>query len=201
MVPAVSPARRCLRSVVSAAVLCFASAAFADLIVPDEQRPAAPAQRSQPLPLTVAEDAATPVHRIVIPRAVLAKLAGDLPDASTIAFAPHGRSIVAALALSAAVACGLVASRRGSPGRRAATGVVVLVAVGAAGLLPGGLAHADRAAANVPPPAIVGRPIAPFPDAARPDSVVVAQGGKVVLEIAPEDAEAIVLVVGKAAGK
>ncbi|MFN9369715.1 MAG: hypothetical protein ACK6CT_13285 [Planctomycetia bacterium] len=195
-----APARSCLRAVLTAVVLCSASAAIADLIVPDEQPPAAPAQRSAPLPLTVEEDAATPVHRIVIPKAVLAKLAGDVPDASTIASASHGRSSVAALALSAAVACGLVASRCGRPGRLAAGVIVGLVAAGAARLIPGIPARADRAAANVPPPR-VGRPVAPVPDAARPDSVVVAQGAKVVLEIAPEGAEAIVLVVGKAAGK
>ena len=66
------PARRCLRGGVAFALVCFASVASADVAFPDELPPAVPAQQSAPLPLTVAEDAATPVHRIVIPKTVLA---------------------------------------------------------------------------------------------------------------------------------
>ena len=55
-----------------AGLLCYASAASADIPAPDKPLPAPPAQRSVPLPLTVEEDATTPVHRIVIPKAVRA---------------------------------------------------------------------------------------------------------------------------------
>jgi hypothetical protein len=193
------PARRCLRGGVAFALVCFASVASADVAFPDELPPAVPAQQSAPLPLTVAEDAATPVHRIVIPKTVLAKLAGDLPDTRSIASARHGRSIVAALALSAAVACGLVASRRGRPGRLAAAAIIGLVAAAGMGLLPDNVTLADRA--PLPQP-IISRPIAPLAGAERPESVVVAQGGKVILEIGPAGAEeAIVLVVGTPAAK
>lgn len=175
-----------------AGLLCFASVSAADVAFPDELPPAIPAQRSAPLPLTVEEDAAAPVHRIVIPKAVLAKLAGDPTDSSSIASARNGRSIVAALALSAAVACGLVVARRGRPGRLAAALIIGLVTAGAAGLFPGTTTLADRAAANVPPPRAEARPAAD-----RPESVVIAQGAKVILEIAEGGDEAVVIVVGK----
>ncbi len=187
------------RGVVAALLFIPASTGLGDSLGFGDELPAAlPTQRSAPLALTIAEDAATPVHRIVIPKAVLATLAGDLPDASTIASASPTRSIVAALAVSAAVACGLVASRRGRPGRLAAG---VIVGLMAAGLLPGIGASADQAPANAPPRPIVGRPIAPPAEAGGADAVVVAHGSKMLLEIAPDDAEAIVLVVGKAAAK
>lgn len=175
-----------------AGLLCCASVASADLLPPEKPQPVPAPQRSAPLPLTVEEDAAAPVHRIVIPKAVLAKLAGDPTDSSSIASARNGRSIVAALALSAAVACGLVVARRGRPGRLAAGLIIGLVTAGAAGLLPGITALADRAAANAPPPRAESRPAAD-----RPESVVIAQGAKVILEVAEGGDEAVVIVVGK----
>jgi hypothetical protein len=181
-----------------AGLLCCASVASADRLPPDKPLLAPPAQRSAPLPLTVEADADTPVHRIVIPKAVLAKLAGDLPDAGTIGSAFPSRSIVAAFALSAAVACGLVVSRRGRPGRLAATLIFGLVAAGAAGLLPGMLAPEDTAVADLAFPRE--KPL-PRPAGDRPDSVVLAQGGKVILEIAAGGEEAVVIVVGKPGAK
>ena len=181
-----------------AGLLCYASAASADIPAPDKPLPAPPAQRSAPLPLTVEEDATTPVHRIVIPKAVLAKLAANQPDGrgdypgGQVGAASPTRSIVAALALSAAVACGLVVARRGRPGRLAAGLIIGLVTAGAAGLLPGTTTLADRAAANAPPPRAESRPAAD-----RPESVVIAQGAKVILEIAEGGAEAVVIFVGK----
>jgi hypothetical protein len=105
---------------------------------------------------------------------------------------------VAAFALSAAVACGLVVSRRGRPGRLAATLIFGLVAAGAAGLLPGMLAPEDTAVADLAFPRE--KPL-PRPAGDRPDSVVLAQGGKVILEIAAGGEEAVVIVVGKPGAK
>jgi hypothetical protein len=184
---------------IAAALLCVATLCQGDSLGFADELPAAvPPRRSAPLPLTVAADADTPVHRIVIPKAVLAKLAGDLPDVGTIGSAFPSRSIVAAFALSAAVACGLVVSRRGRPGRLAATLIFGLVAAGAAGLLPGMLAPEDTAVADLAFPRE--KPL-PRPAGDRPDSVVLAQGGKVILEIAAGGEEAVVIVVGKPGAK
>lgn len=196
MAPNFFVARRRRGIIIAALLLYSASTGRGDgLGLADELPAALPPQRSAPLPLTVEEDAAAPVHRIVIPKAVLAKLAGDFPDAGAIASASPARSIVAALALSAAVACGLVASRQGRPGRLAAAMVIGLFAAGTAGAV----VYADRG----PPPSFARRPIRVEPPGAerpageRPESVVLAQGGTVVLEIAAAGEEAIVIVVGK----
>jgi hypothetical protein len=179
-----------------AGLLCCASVASADRLPPDKPLLAPPAQRSAPLPLTVEADADTPVHRIVIPKAVLAKLAGDLPDAGTIGSAFPSRSIVAAFALSAAVACGLVVLRRGRADRLAAVLLCGLSLAGAGALLAGIPALAD-----IPAPDGLPRRPRPRPFAGRPESVTLAQGGTVILEIGEEGNEAVVLVVGKPAAK
>ncbi|MFN9367960.1 MAG: hypothetical protein ACK6CT_04200 [Planctomycetia bacterium] len=183
------------RGILIAALLLSSASTGDGLCLADELPAAIPPQRSAPLPLTVEADPATPVHRIVIPKAVLAKLAGDFPGAGAIASASPARSIVAALALSAAVACGLVASRQGRPGRLAATVLVGLIAAATTGAV----VYADKG----PPPSLARRPDRVEPPGGersageRPESVVLAQGGKVILEIAAGGEEAVVIVVGK----
>ena len=184
-----------LRAAIAASCMGLSTAALADRAPADEIPAALPAAEkmnpSDPLPLRLEQDAKAPTHRIVIPRAVLAKLAGDLPGAAHVATATPARSIVAALALSAAVAFGLVASRRGRPGRLAAVVLCGLAVTGAAGLLAGNLALADLAVPGQP------RGPRPRPRPAGPASVTLAQGGTVILEIAA-DGEQVVLVVGGA---
>jgi len=184
------------RTAITAVCLCLPTIALADR-APADVRPgrADLPQRSAPLPLQIAEDAAAPAHRIVIPKAVLAKLAGDLPGAAHIASVPPVRSIVAAIALSAAVACGLVASRRGRPGRIAAALLCGLTL--ACGLLVGGPAVADLAVPDREP-LVEASELVQLAGKAAPDSVTLGQGGKVILEIGAEG-DAVVLVVGKAA--
>ena len=95
-----------LRAAMAASCVGLASTALADRAPADEIPAAVPAAEkmnpSEPLPLRLERDAKALTHRIVIPRAVLAKLAGDLPGAAHVATATPARSIVAALALSAA---------------------------------------------------------------------------------------------------
>jgi hypothetical protein len=183
-----------LRAAIAATCVGLSTAALADRAPPDKISAAVPVaekmDRSEPLPLRLERDAESPTHRIVIPKAVLAKLAGDLPGADPIASVTPARSIAAALALSAAVAVGLVASRRGRPGRLAAVVLCGLAATGAGGLLTGNLAFADLAAPGQP------RGSRPRPAAAAPAFVTLAQGGKVILEIGEAGGDAVILVVG-----
>lgn len=184
------------RTAIAAACLCTTSVALADRAAAD----ATPPQQSKPLALRVAEDPDARVHRIVIPQAVLADLAGDVPIA-TIASASTIRSMVAAVALSAAVACGLVAFRRGRPGRLAAVVLCGLSVAGAGHLLVGGTALADVAVPDGP--GVPGGPRRPRPRpfVDGPESVTLAQGGRVILEIGEVGGDAVVLVVGTRAGE
>jgi predicted cobalt transporter CbtA len=91
-------------------------------------------QRSAPLPLRLEEDEASPVHRIVIPAAVLAKLAGMPLRSTSDTAAATIRSVVAGIALSVAVGCGLVAFRRGRPIRIAAVVLIGLALAGGGGV-------------------------------------------------------------------
>ncbi len=183
-----------LRAAIAANCMCMATAALADRAPADEIPAAVPVaekmDRSEPLPLRLERDAESPTHRIVIPKAVLAKLAGGVLGADPIASVTPARSIVAALALSAAVAFGLVAFRRGRPGRLAAVVLCGLAVTGAGGLLTGNLAFADLAAPGQP------RGSRPRPAAEAPASVTLAQGGKVILEIGEAGGDAVILVVG-----
>lgn len=182
---------------IAAVCLCLSTTAFADTAFADIAAPDSPAaRRRQAVPLRIAEHAEAEVHRIVIPKAVLAKLAGDLPDAGSIAAATPTRSIVAALAVSAAVACGLVAFRRGRADRLAAVLICGLSLAGAGAVLLGEPAFADLALPGQEP-----RRPRPQPVVTEPESVTLAQGGRVILEVGAADGDAVVLVVGKAAVK
>jgi hypothetical protein len=177
--------------------MCLSTAALADRAPADEIPAAVPVaekmDRSEPLPLRLKRDAESPTHRIVIPKAVLAKLAGGVLGADPIASVTPARSIVAALALSAAVAFGLVAFRRGRPGRLAAIVICGLAVTGTGAMLLGGPALAD-APPHPLPPAL--REIFRRPAAEAPASVTLAQGGKVILEIGEAGGDAVILVVG-----
>ena len=189
--------RTICRTAIAAVCVCFSTTAFADTAFADIPAPDSPAaRRRQAVPLRIEEHAAAEVHRIVIPKAVLAKLAGDLPDAGSIAAATPTRSIVAALAVSAAVACGLVAFRRGRADRLAAVVICGLSLAGAGAVLLGGPAFADLALPGQEP-----RRPRPQPVVTEPESVTLAQGGRVILEVGAADGDAVVLVVGKAAAK
>ncbi len=192
-----SMVRTTCSTAIAAVCLCLSTTAFADTAFADIAAPDSPApQRRQAVPLRIAEHAEAEVHRIVIPKAVLAKLAGDLPDAGSIAAATPTRSIVAALAVSAAVACGLVAFRRGRADRLAAVVICGLSLAGAGAVLLGEPAFADRALPGQEP-----RRPRPQPVVTEPESVTLAQGGSVILEVGAADGDAVVLVVGKAAAK
>lgn len=146
---------------------------------------------SAPLPLRLEADDDSPAHRIVIPAAVLAKLA-DVPlRARRTTSLSTTRSVAAGIALSAAVGFGFVAYRRGRVARIAA---VMLVGLAAAG----GGALVSPAWADIP--AWPG-PFLPVPQPQREvvDVVTLRQGAKVVLELAEADDETIVIVVGKKA--
>lgn len=112
--------RTTCHAAIVAACLFLPMPVLADRAPADEIPAAVPPQRSEPVALQISEDAKAGVHRIVIPKAVLAKLAGDLPWTNPVVSATPTRSIIAALAASAAVACGLVAFRRGRADRLAA---------------------------------------------------------------------------------
>ena len=144
-----------------------------------------------PLPLRREADDDSPTHRIVIPAAVLAKLA-DVPlRARRTTSVSTTRSVAAGIALSAAVGFGFVAYRRGRVARIAA---VMLVGFAAAG----GGALVSPAWADIP--AWPG-PFLPVPQPHREvvDVITLRQGAKVVVELAEADDETIVIVVGKKA--
>ena len=185
--------RTICRPLIAAVCLCLPTIALLDRAYADAAAEPAP---FEPMALRIAEDATSPVHRIVIPKAVLAKLAGDLPDAGSMAAATPTRSIMAALAVSAAVACGLVAFRRGRADRLAAVLICGLSLDGAGAVLLGEPAFADLALPGQEP-----RRPRPQPVVTEPESVTLAQGGRVILEVGGADGDAVVLIVGKAAAK
>jgi hypothetical protein len=186
--------RATCHAAIAAACLFLHTPVLADRALADGIPADVPPQRSEPVALRIVEDATSQVHRIVIPRAEFAKLAGDLPSGDPVASAPSIRSIMAALAVSAAVACGLVAFRRGRADRLAAVVLCGLSLAGVGASLAGGSALADLAV-----PDELSRSPRPRSVVADPDSVTLTQGGKVILEIAEEGEEAIVIVVGTAA--
>jgi hypothetical protein len=179
---------------IALACLCLpltilAGASRADIRVPDDLRPEPGLEAT----LRVGEDAEQAGHVLRIPRHLLEKLAEQGPAAGGSTATPgRTRSIVAGIALSAAVACGLVAFRR----RAARTAAAALVCLAVAGAVvapavadlpvPGG----DRRPRPRPaPPAAPPRPIG-APEAA----IRVADGIVVVVEAT--DGRELELVVG-----
>lgn len=138
--------------VLAVMVLCLGHAASTQADIPPLNRPAdeaAPAagQRSDPLPLRVRQDPRAEHPRIVIPAKLLAGLVKPQPGDK--AATTQLRSIIAAIALSAAVAAGLVISRSRlrHPGQRwllslcglvSLTAIVVATNTAFADLLPPG---------------------------------------------------------------
>lgn len=191
--------------------LCLASTCLADLRYRHFQAPAAPAaeepaeltfvddgedtagRSSAPVPLQIEVDAAASHHRLVIPAALLTERAGDAAVSGEPSSISSTRGIIAALALSAAVALGLIAFRRGRASRLAAVIACGVVAAGAAGL-----PDCDVARADVPGPLFFERPVRQRPTTVAPRSVTLAQGGKVIVEITAGDEEHVVFVVGNA---
>jgi hypothetical protein len=152
-------------------------------------------QRSAPLPLRLEEDEASPVHRIVIPAAVLAKLAGMPLRSTSDTAAATIRSVVAGIALSVAVGCGLVAFRRGRPIRIAAVVLIGLALAGGGGVCRLAPAHADM----LPDALFSGRTRPRNPRAEVIDVATLRQGGKVIVELSQDKDGEVVFVVGKQA--
>jgi hypothetical protein len=155
-----------------------------------EPEPAA-AARSAPLPLRIDRDRRAQHHRLVIPAHVLAAL-GKAKSGDTTTSSTQFRSIVAAVALSAAIAAGLVIgrSRQRTSGQRwllALCGLVSLAAVAFA---------ASPAFADLLPPGGGPRAPRPAPPVRDGDADDMPAAGTIVLEIAPEGDE-IVLFVGR----
>ncbi len=186
-----SPGRWVLRFMVVACGLQFAACRADPAVASVESLSEVSAIRSELLPFQVDRDSSAPIHRILIPPAALAKLAGVVGEVDGVVVVGRSRSIVAALALSASVAFGFVACRRGRAGRRAAGVAGVLAIACVSGLLANGPASAD-----VPPPTEFPRVPSFDPKPRQPEG---RKGGdeRVVLEAKDSDDEAVVLVVGQ----
>lgn len=151
-------------------------AVLADIRVPDDLRAEPPLEAT----LRVREEAERPAHVLRIPRHLLAALAErGAADGGSSALPGRTRSIVAGIALSAAVACGLVAFRR-----RAARGTVAALLCLAVAVAMMGPALADipvpGGGRSRPRPV---RPTAPPRPIDAPEAAVrVADGITVVIE-------------------
>jgi hypothetical protein len=162
--PRLASVHRSWLRVIAVVVLCVGHAASSQADIPPQTLPAeeaAPAvrQRSDPLPLQVRQDPRAENPRIVIPAKLLAGLVKPQPGDK--AATTQLRSIIAAVALSAAVAAGLVIgrSRQRTSGQRwflAICGLVSLTAV---------VVAANTAFADLLPPG--GGPRRPRPSPAR----------------------------------
>lgn len=185
--PALRPAA------IAAACLCLplaipSGAVLADIRVPDDLR----AERPLEATLRVREETERPAHVLRIPRHLLAALAErGADDGGSTAIPGRTRSIVAGIALSAAVACGLVAFRR-----RAARGTAAaLLCLAVAGAMMGpALADLPVPGGGRSRPRPV-RPTAPPRPIDAPEAAVrVADGITVILETT--DGGELELVVG-----
>jgi hypothetical protein len=138
--------------------------------------------RAPPVELRLEEDRQAATHRLLIPEAVLAELAG-------VAGTGTMRSVVAGVALAAAVGCGFVAYRRGRPARLATVAICGLAAAGSGGFF------AARVSADIPP----GMPPLSQDEVLRRILEEVGPAGKVIVETAPAGLDEIVLVIGSKA--
>lgn len=181
---------------VGAIILWASSTGTARADVPPQpfDRPgpaAAEVERSAPLPLRVNRDPRAEHQRLVIPAKLLAAVVKAAPGDTTTS-ATQFRSIVAAVALSAAVAAGLVISRsrQRTSGQRwllSLCGLVSLAAVAFA---------ASPAVADLLPPGGGPRPPRPVPPVRDGDADNPRAAGTIVIEVAAEGDE-ILLFVGR----
>lgn len=156
----------------------------------EESADEADEKSSAPLPLRLEADDSSLAHRIVIPAAVLAKLA-DVPlGGRRTTWVSTTRSVVAGVALSAAVACGFVAYRRGRATRIPA---VMLIGATVAGA---GIACFSSAWADVPPAIRRESLRVPMPRRHVVDVVTLRQGARVIVEIAADGEDTIIFAVG-----
>ena len=145
--------------------------------------------RARPVELHVEEDRTAASHRLRIPAAVLAQLAGGGRPATGVAGTDTIRSVVAGVALAAAVGCGFVAYRRGRSARLATVAICGLAAAGSGGFF------AARVSADIPP----GMPPLSQDEVLRRILQEVGSAGKVIVETAPAGLDEIVLVIGSKA--
>lgn len=148
--------------------------------------------QAEPLPFRVIYDAEAPVHRIMIPSATLAELTGNTGESSGAVSGSSLRSIVAAIALSASLALGLLWFRRNHASKVALVLAALVAMAGAGGLLVDGLALAD-----MPPPQVFPRPPRLVGPRATLPAAAGSLGGQVRLEVGGNDEEAVVLAIGQ----
>ena len=143
--------------------------------------------RARPVELHVEEDRTAASHRLRIPAAVLAQLAGGGRPATGVAGTGTIRSVVAGVALAAAVGCGFVAYRRGRAARLA---TLVLCGLAAAGAGGGYLASSVQA--DIP---LGHQPLSPS-DIIHRLLREVGPAGRVVVETAEVGEGEVVLILG-----
>ena len=182
--------------------LAAPTCSLADIRLPRND-PEAPRTESQPQPLIVRQSADADEHRIVIPAGLLDELIRRHAPAKADGTPADGadekaatlpiRSIVAALSLSAAVACGLVVfgSRRGRSNRR------LLILCGIVVTAAAGLHAAEGVFADLLDPQ--GGPRRPRPRPGPRDDDPAAEAGpagRIVIEV-QQGGRAVVLVLGR----
>jgi hypothetical protein len=188
------PHRRWVSLLVGCAAAGFGLAATCPADVLPEPRPIdvgglqadVRGNRARPVALHVEEDRTAAIHRLEIPAAVLTQLAGGGRPATSLAAAGTIRSVVAGIALSAAVAFGFVAYRRGRAARLA---TVVLCGLAVAG---GGGYFAATVWADIPP----GMPPLSQQEVLARLLQEVGPAGKVVVETAKVGEDEVVLILG-----
>jgi hypothetical protein len=143
--------------------------------------------RARPVELRLEEDREAPTHRLMIPAAVLTQLAGGGRPATGVAATGTIRSVVAGIALSAAVAVGFVTYRRGRAARLATLVLCGLVAAGV-----GSGSYTSSVQADIPPGM---PPLSPSEVIARLLREV-GPAGRVVVETAEAGETEVVLILG-----
>ncbi len=187
--------RRSIRGLRTAAVafsmLCWLlpTLSVADVPAREFVEEPAPASRSEAVPLKIGRNEAGNEHRVVIPAKLLDGLVKPKPGDK--AATTPVRSIVAALALSAAVACGLVV---GGSRRRSKTQSGLLVLCGIVSLSAAIAAVSGTAVADLLPPG--GGPRRPRPVPLPEERPRHVDGGRIVIEIA-EGGDEVLLLLGR----
>jgi len=143
--------------------------------------------RARPAELRLEEDKKAATHRLVIPAAVLTQLAGGGRQTTGLAATGTIRSVVAGIALSAAVAVGFVTYRRGRAARLA---TLMLCGLAASGVGGGHLASSVQA--DIPP----GMPPLSQSEVIARLLREVGPAGRVVVETAGAEENEVVLILG-----